>query len=89
MIWPRELLTPGGTDAWTALLPPETEEPQMRAMVRTIAQECEPLQVQILGGHTEVTDAVNRPVVSIAAVGKAKKGMLSTTTGQSRGMTLL
>lgn len=69
----------------TALLPPEIEEAQMRQMVRMIAQECEPLQVQILGGHTEVTDAVNRPVVSIAAVGKAKKGMLSTTTGAKPG----
>lgn len=57
----------------------------MRQMVQMIAQECEPLQVQILGGHTEVTDAVKRPVVSIAAVGKAKKGMLSTTTGAKPG----
>ena len=69
----------------TALLPPEIEEAQMRQMVQMIAQECEPLQVQILGGHTEVTDAVKRPVVSIAAVGKAKKGMLSTTTGAKPG----
>ncbi|MFR5700896.1 MAG: AIR synthase related protein [Eubacterium ramulus] len=61
----------------TALLPPEIEEAQMRQMVQMIAQECEPLQVQILGGHTEVTDAVKRPIISIAAVGKAKKGMLS------------
>lgn len=57
----------------------------MRQMVQMIAQECEPLQVQILGGHTEVTDAVKRPVVSIAALGKAKKGMLSTTTGAKPG----
>ena len=69
----------------TALLPPEVEEPEMRKMVQTIAKECEPLQVQVLGGHTEVTDAVNRPVVSIAAVGKAKKGMLSTTAGARPG----
>ena len=44
----------------TALLPPEIEEAQMRQMVQMIAQECEPLQVQILGGHTEVTDVVKR-----------------------------
>ena len=41
--------------------------------------------MQILGGHTEVTDAVNKPVVSIAAVGKAKKGMLTTTAGARPG----
>ncbi len=69
----------------TALLPPGVEEPEMRSMVQTIAQECEPLQVQILGGHTEVTDAVNRPIVSMTAVGKAKKGMLISTGGVRPG----
>ena len=73
----------------TALLPPEIEEAQMRQMVQMIAQECEPLQVQILGGHTEVTDAVKRPVVSIAAVGKAKKECFPLPQVQSRGTTLL
>ena len=69
----------------TALLPPDMEEPEMRSMVQTIAQECEPLQVQILGGHTEVTDAVNRPIVSMTAVGKAKKDMLISTGGVRPG----
>lgn len=69
----------------TALLPPGVEEPEMRSMVQTIAQECEPLQVQILGGHTEVTDAVNRPIVSMTAVGKAKKDMLISTGGVRPG----
>ena len=88
-IIPQNDLAAGGAEPvglmLTALLPPEIEEAQMRQMVQMIAQECEPLQVQILGGHTEVTDAVKRPVVSIAAVGKAKKGMLSTTTGAKPG----
>lgn len=69
----------------TALLPPDIEESEMRRMVQTIAQECEPLQVQILGGHTEVTDAVNRPIVSMTAVGKAKKDMLISTGGVRPG----
>lgn len=69
----------------TALLPPGVEEPEMRSMVQTIAQECEPLQVQILGGHTEVTDAVNRPIVSMTAVGKVKKDMLISTGGVRPG----
>lgn len=57
----------------TALLPTEVEEPQIRQMVKSIASQCEPLGVQILGGHTEVTSAVNQPVISVTGVGKVKE----------------
>ena len=30
--------------------------------------------VQVIGGHTEVTEAVNQPLISVTAVGKVKKG---------------
>lgn len=60
----------------TALLPIEIEEPQIREMVRAISGQCEPLGIQILGGHTQVTPAVNEPVVSVAGVGKAKEELL-------------
>ena len=31
------------------------------------------IDVQIIGGHTEVTNSVNRPVISATAIGKVKK----------------
>lgn len=69
----------------TALLPPEIEEAQMRGMVKRIAGECEPLGVQILGGHTEITDAVNRAVISVTGVGKAKRDGVVSTGGAAPG----
>ena len=69
----------------TAMFPQNIEESQIREMVKTIALECEPLQVQILGGHTEITDAVNRPIISVTAVGKAKKGQILSTSGAKPG----
>lgn len=60
----------------TALLPPEIEEPQIREMVRLISEQCEPLGIQILGGHTEITPAVNLPVISVTGVGKVKEDLL-------------
>lgn len=69
----------------TALLPETIEEPQIREMVKEIAAECEPLGVQILGGHTEITDAVNRPVISVTGVGKAKEKELLSTGGVQPG----
>lgn len=55
----------------TALLPPQIEEAQIKEMVRTIEGYCEPLGVQILGGHTEITEAVNLPVISVTGIGKS------------------
>ena len=69
----------------TALLPETIEEPQIREMVKEIAAECEPLGVQILGGHTEITDAVNQPVISVTGVGKAKEKELLSTGGVQPG----
>lgn len=69
----------------TALLPPETSEPQIREMVQEIAAQCEPLQVQILGGHTEITDVVNRPVISVTGVGKTKVETVISTGGAKPG----
>lgn len=60
----------------TALLPTEIGEPQIREMVRLISEQCEPLGVQILGGHTEITPAVNHPVISVTGVGKVKEHLL-------------
>lgn len=69
----------------TALLPMGIEEAQIRGMVKQIAGECEPLGVQILGGHTEITDAVNRAVISVTGVGKAKRDRFVSTGGAMPG----
>ncbi|MCD7865119.1 MAG: AIR synthase family protein [Clostridiales bacterium] len=54
----------------TALLSSDTEEADMRRMVQLTEAECESIGVQILGGHTEITSAVNRPVISVSGIGK-------------------
>ena len=63
----------------TAMLPADIEEPQIREMVVLIEQVCEEMNVQILGGHTEITEAVNLPVISVTGVGKVKDEKLTAT----------
>lgn len=53
------------------LLPASFEERELKAMMAQAEAVCASLNVQIAGGHTTVTDAVNRPVATVAAVGKA------------------
>ena len=55
----------------TELLPTSAEEDDIKAVTKDLDEACKTLKIQILGGHTEITDAVTRPVLSITAVGKA------------------
>ena len=66
----------------TALLTTETEEDDIKALMKDIDDSCKALNIQIIGGHTEITDAVNRPVLSVTAVGKAPKSVAVKPSAQ-------
>ena len=69
----------------SALLPPETQEPEIREMIQEMEAVCGPLHVQIAGGHTEVTTAVNRPVLTVTGIGRARRERVITTKGARAG----
>lgn len=49
-------------------------------------ETCASLHIQIAGGHTEVTDAVNRIVLTVTAIGKAAAGApVATGTAKPDG----
>lgn len=73
----------------TLLLPEETEEAQLKQLMRQMQENCERLHIQIIGGHTEVTKVVNQPVVTVTGVGKAKKDTLISTGGAKPGQDIV
>ena len=73
----------------TILLPESTEEAKIRSMMTRVEELCAKLHVQVMGGHTEVTRAVNRAVVSAAGVGKGKKELLVTSAQAKPGQDIL
>lgn len=73
----------------TILLPEQTEEPALRAMMQDIEKTCQALHMEVLGGHTEITGAVNQPLISVAGVGKAKKDRIIQTGGLKPGHDLV
>ena len=73
----------------TVLLPEGITEPELRQIAIQAEEACHRANVQIMGGHTEVTTAVNRAVISVTGVGKAKKGRLVTTSGAEAGMDIV
>lgn len=69
----------------TILLPENTEEAELKGMMRQMEEACAQAHVQIMGGHTEVTRAVNQPLINVCGVGKAKVGQLVSTGGAKPG----
>ena len=53
----------------SVLLPVDTEEKELKKIVRDALDACKICKVPYAGGHTEVTGAVTRPVVNATAVG--------------------
>ena len=73
----------------TVLLPESITEPEIRQLMEQTEESCSRANVQILGGHTEVTAVVSQPVVTVTGVGKAKQGALVTTSGARAGMDIV
>lgn len=55
------------------LLPVGTTAEEIEEMMRQAAAASEELEVEIIGGHTEVTSAVNKPVIVSTALGRGEK----------------
>ena len=71
------------------ILPEDTYESELKELMQSIEQVCASLQIQIIGGHTEVARAVNRPLITVTGVGKAKKDAYATTKGALAGQDIV
>lgn len=69
----------------TILLPPKTTYEELDNIIDEIDKLCTKHNIDVLGGHTEVTDAVNRVVISVTAVGKGSKKDFIKTSGAKIG----
>jgi hydrogenase expression/formation protein HypE len=57
----------------TILAPPNTSKETIREIMEEANEESRKLNVEIVGGHTEVTNAVNRMILSLTAIGIKEK----------------
>lgn len=67
------------------MLPEGTTEAQIEEMMRQAGEASEELGVEIIGGHTEITPAVNKPVIVSTAVGRARKGTSQSAENMKPG----
>ena len=73
----------------TLLAPPGTSEKELEHIMGQLAETAAALNVDILGGHTEITNSVNRIIINTTAIGKAIKDRLVTTSGARPGDSLV
>ena len=73
----------------TVLLTPRMREAKLKAIMEQVDNACKRYNVQVMGGHTEVTEAVNQPLISVTAVGKVKKGCMVSTGGAKPDMDIV
>ncbi len=69
----------------SVLLPEGTEEDELKTIMRQAEEVCAKLNIQIVGGHTEVTKAVNQAIVTATGIGKVRKDRFIQTSGARPG----
>src|SRR5881296_2696293 len=85
----NDIAVRGARPRWflATLLLPEgaTTEASVTTMFEQLAQACEELGVALVGGHTEVTHGLDRPIVAGTMLGEVEKERLVTTGGAQVG----
>jgi len=69
----------------TILAPVNSTLEEINKVMNEIDEEAAKINVEIIGGHTEVTSAVNKMVISITVIGKNLKGKSVKTAGAKLG----
>jgi hydrogenase expression/formation protein HypE len=69
----------------TILAPTSSNLEEINKVMNEIDEETSKIGVEIIGGHTEVTSAVNKMVISVTVIGKNLKGKSIRTAGAKLG----
>jgi hydrogenase expression/formation protein HypE len=89
----NDIATMGATPQWfmTTLLLPEGRmtRPMIEGLFEQIRSACEALDVTMVGGHTEVTYGIERPIVVGMMLGTVARDKMITTGGAQIGDALI
>jgi hydrogenase expression/formation protein HypE len=88
----NDLAVMGATPRWflaTLLLPEGCTPERVRAIFASVERACRELGISLVGGHTEVTGGLERPIVCGHMLGEAERGELVRSDGARPGDRLL
>ncbi len=69
----------------TVLLPENSTVSDLEKIMSDVYKGAKEANIEVIGGHTEVTNAVTRPLVSATIIGKAKSAGFISTSGAKAG----
>lgn len=73
----------------TLLLPPEDAAADLERVMRHASAAATQLGVEIAGGHSEVTRGIDRPLIVVTALGRARRDQVRRSGGARPGDALL
>ena len=84
----NDIAVMGATPKWlmaTLLLPKGTTQEQVRKIFDQVREACDDLGISLVGGHTEVTHDLSRPLAIGAMLGEVAKDKVVLTSGARPG----
>ena len=84
----NDLACRGATPLWflaTLLVPDSFSETDAESVLAQIIEACHTLGVSLIGGHSEVTYGIDRPIVMGAMLGEVERDRLIVTGGAQEG----
>ena len=88
----NDIAVVGAVPLWflcTTLVPPGTNESELRGIMREVDKEARKLGITVIGGHTEATHELKRPIIAGFMIGESKSGTYFTAEGAHEGDKLL
>jgi hydrogenase expression/formation protein HypE len=83
----NDIATTGATPRWflvTALLPEEqTMTEDVERIGKQLFDACRSLEISVIGGHTEITYGIDRPIIAGTMIGEVHRDDLITPKGAS------
>ncbi len=73
----------------TVLLPTNITESKIRKLFKNINATCDSMNIDVLGGHTEITDSVTKTIIITTAIGKVTPSGLIRSDGAMPGDAIL
>ena len=88
----NDIASTGGTPRWflaTILVPDGFSEAAAEGVFNQILTACQSLGVSLIGGHSEITSGIDRPIIMGTMLGEAPKDRLISTGGAQEGDSVL
>ena len=88
----NDIATFGIAPRWflaSIILPVDSTADQLQSIMKQIDEACQTLGIAVVGGHSEITEGINRPIIAGFMMGVAADGKYVTSSGATPGDSII